>query len=72
MRSLADIRGETRRVLAEVFAREQAAGRLAAGREPEALADYLMTLMMGMAAMARGGADLPALAPVIDLAVDGF
>jgi AcrR family transcriptional regulator len=72
LRSLAGVRGETRRVLAEVFAREQAAGRLAAGHDPEALARYLMTLMMGMAAMARGGTDLAALAPVIDLAVEAF
>jgi hypothetical protein len=72
LRSLADVRGETQRVLAEVFAREEAAGRLAAGQDPDALARYLMTLMMGMAAMAPCGADLAALTPVIDLAVEGF
>lgn len=70
--SLADVRGETHRALAELFARERAAGRLAAGQEPDALARYLMTLMMGMAAMARGGTGPAALAPVIDLAVEAF
>ena len=45
-----------RRVLAEAFSREAATGRLGPDRDPDELARYVMTLMMGMAVMARGGA----------------
>jgi AcrR family transcriptional regulator len=69
LRTLAGLRRETRSMLAEVFQREQAAQNLSAERDPDEMASYFMTLMMGMAAMARGGADLAELEPVIALAV---
>ena len=68
--TLAGVRRETRRVLAEVFRRERTAGRLSPDRDPDELARYVMTLMMGMAVMARSGARLDDLEPVIGMAVE--
>lgn len=68
--ALAGVRRETQRTLSQAFAREQAAGNLAPERDPDELARYLMTLMMGMAVMARGGASLDEMEPVIAMAVE--
>jgi AcrR family transcriptional regulator len=68
--TLAGVRGETRRVLAEVFSRERTDGQLGPDRDPDVLARYVMTLMMGMAVMARSGARLDDLEPVIGMAVE--
>jgi AcrR family transcriptional regulator len=69
-RTLTGVRQETRSLLAEVFQREQAADNLSIEKDPDQMACYVMTLMMGMAAMARGGADLAELEAVIALAVE--
>lgn len=71
-RTLTGLRQETRRLLAEVFKQEQAAGNMRSERDADRMASYVMTLMMGMAAMARGGADLAELEGVIALAMDSI
>jgi len=71
-RTLTGLRQETRRLLAEVFKQEQGAGNMRSERDADRMASYVMTLMMGMAAMARGGADLAELEGVIALAMDSI
>jgi phosphate/sulfate permease len=58
--------------LAEVFKQEQAAENSRSEKDSDRMASYVMTLMMGMAAMARGGADLAELEGVIALAMDSI
>jgi AcrR family transcriptional regulator len=71
-RTLAGLRQESRRLLAEVFEQEQAAENIRSKKDPDRMASYVMTVMMGMAAMARGGADLAELEGVIELAMESI
>jgi AcrR family transcriptional regulator len=71
-RTLTGLRQETRRLLGEVLKQEQAAENMRSETDPDRMASYVMTLMMGMAAMARGGADLAELEGVISLATDSI
>jgi AcrR family transcriptional regulator len=67
--TLSELNRGTRRMLTEIFEQARANGAVAADRQPDALAAYTMSLMMGMAVMARDGADLDTLRSVIDQAV---
>jgi AcrR family transcriptional regulator len=71
-RTLSGLRQETRRLLAEVFEQHQAAENMRSEADPERKASYVMTVMMGMAAMARGGADLAELEGVIEMAMESI
>jgi hypothetical protein len=71
-RTLTGLRQETRRLLAAVFEQEQAAEDMRSRKDPDRMASYVMTVMMGMAAMARGGADLAELEGVIELAMESI
>lgn len=71
-RTLTGLRQETRRLLAEVFEQEQAAEDMRSKKDPDRMASYVMTVMMGMAAMSRGGADLAELEGVIELAMESI
>ena len=71
-RTLTGLRQETRRLLAEVFEQGQAAENMRSEANPDRMASYVMTLMRGMAAMARGGADLAELEGVIALAMESI
>lgn len=70
--TLAGLRQESRRLSAEVFQQEQAAENIRSKKDPDRMASYVMTVMMGMAAMARGGADLAELEGVIELAMESI
>lgn len=71
-RAIAEVNRRTRQALVEFFREESAAGRLAVADSAEALADYMVTLQHGLAAMARDGAARERLDGVIRHAVAGF
>lgn len=69
-RTLGEINQETRRMLETVFVREAERGAFSGSKDPSVLAAYVMSLMLGMAVMARSGLGLDELEAVVKLAVD--
>jgi hypothetical protein len=72
VRSITGINSETRHMLTEFLASESARGNLARDADPLALATYLMTVLFGMAVMARNGFGMDELALSVGLAVEIF
>ena len=70
--TLTELNRATKRMLTDVFDHARETGDLAADQDPAALAAYTMSLMMGMAVMARDGADRDTLMSVIDLAIQAL